>query len=107
MAAINATCLTLLEAGQHVVVSRNVFGATMTLFSKVLSKFGVEVTFVDDMTDLDAWRASVRSSTRLLFVESPSNPHVEIADLTALADIAHQNSALLVVDNAMCTPALQ
>lgn len=107
MSAILTTCMTVLNSGDHVVVSRNVFGATMTLFNKILSRFGVDVTFVAPMTDLDAWAEAVRPSTRMLFVESPSNPHIEVVDLRALAELAHAHDALLVVDNVMCTPALQ
>ena len=107
MAAIQATCMTVLNAGDHVVVSRNVFGATVTMFNKILSRFGVECSFVEPMTELDAWQAAIRPETRLLFVESPSNPHVEVADIAALAELAHANGACLAVDNCMCTPALQ
>jgi O-succinylhomoserine sulfhydrylase len=107
MSAILTMCMTVMQSGDHAVVSRNVFGATMTLFSKILARFGIESTFVSPMTQLDAWRDAIRPNTRLLFLESPSNPHIEVADIEALADIAHSRDALLVVDNVMCTPALQ
>ncbi len=107
MAAILTTCLTVLSAGDHALVSRNVFGATMTMFNKILSRFGIEVSYVAPMADVSAWQRALRPATRMLFVESPSNPHVEIADIAALAHLAHGNNALLVVDNVMCTPALQ
>lgn len=106
MAAILTTCLATLKAGDHVVVSRNVFGSTISLFTKILSKFGIDATFVL-MTDFDAWVEALEPRTRWLFVESPSNPHGEVADIAALAELAHSNDCLLVVDNVMCTPALQ
>ncbi len=106
MAAILSTWMALLKAGDHIVCSRSVFGTTTVLLNKFMRKFGVESTAVP-LTDLNAWRAALRPETKLLFVETPSNPLCEIADLTALADIAHQHSALLVVDNCFCTPALQ
>lgn len=106
MSAILALSMALLRAGDHVVAARNIFGASVGLFGTVLSRFGVETTFVP-LVDLDAWRASVRPSTRLFYLESPSNPLTEVADIRALAGIAHDCGALLVVDNCFCTPALQ
>ncbi|MDT8405702.1 MAG: O-succinylhomoserine sulfhydrylase [Methylococcales bacterium] len=106
MAAIMAVGMGLLKAGDHVVISRGVFGNTVILFEKYFGQFGVDHTFVD-LTDTDAWRAAIQDNTRLLFLETPSNPLTEIADITALADIAHQHDCLLVVDNCFCTPALQ
>ena len=106
MAAILTTALATLRAGDHVLAARSLFGSTVSLFTNVLSRFGVSTTFVP-LTDLDAWREAVRPQTRLLFVESPSNPLGEVADLAALADLAHAHDALLVVDNCFCTPALQ
>lgn len=106
MAAILSTCMALLQQGDHVVCSRGVFGTTNVLFQKFLAKFGVETTFVS-LTDLDAWKAAVSDSTRLLFIETPSNPLSEVADMQALADLAHQHDALFVVDNCFCTPVLQ
>jgi len=106
MSAILALAMTTLKAGDHAVVSRNVFGATLTLFNKILGRFGIEVTLVP-LTDVDAWAAAMRPSTRLLFVESPSNPHIEIGDIGALAELAHAHGSLLVVDNVLCTPVLQ
>ncbi len=107
MAAILTTCMTLLKAGDHVVISRNVFGATMTLFNKIFSRFGVEASFVAPMTEMQAWSNAMRPNTRLVYVESPSNPQIEIVDIEALAAICRSQRALLVVDNVMCTPALQ
>ncbi|OBS10296.1 O-succinylhomoserine sulfhydrylase [Acidihalobacter prosperus] len=106
MAAILATCMGLLQQGDHVVSSRSVFGTTTVLFDRYLRRFGIEVDFVPQ-TDLEAWQAAVRPNTRMLFVETPSNPLTEIVDIAALADIAHRGDALLVVDNCFCTPALQ
>lgn len=106
MAAILATCMALLKSGDHVVCSRSVFGTTTVLFSKYLQKFGVEVSFVA-LTDLAGWQAAVRANTRLLFLETPSNPLNEIVDIAAVSAIAHAANALLVVDNCFCTPALQ
>jgi O-succinylhomoserine sulfhydrylase len=89
-----------------VVASRSVFGTTVNLFKNVLGRFGIDTTFVD-MTDGAAWRAALRPNTRMLFVETPSNPLAEVADITALAALAHEHGAWLVVDNCFCTPALQ
>lgn len=106
MAAIMATCYSLLKAGDHVVCSRSVFGTTVVLLNKFLAKFGVSTTFVD-LTDEKQWQQAVRPETKMLFLETPSNPLCEIADIEALAKLAHDNDALLVVDNCFCTPALQ
>ncbi len=106
MGAILAMALAYLKAGDHVVVGRNLFGSTVTLFSKVLSKFGVTTSYVD-LTDLNEWESAIRPNTRLFFLESPSNPLAEIADIQALSDLAHSNNCLLAVDNCFCTPALQ
>ena len=106
MAAILSTCMALLKSGDHVVCSRNVFGTTVNLFSKYLAKFGVEVSFVP-LLALDAWRAAIRPNTAMLFLETPSNPLCEVADLAAMSALARTNDCLLVVDNCFCTPALQ
>ncbi len=106
MAAILSTCMALLKAGDHVLCSRDVFGTTTNLFARYLGKFGVQVDFVP-LLALDQWRAAVRPETALLFVETPSNPLCEVADLPALATLARDAGALLVVDNCFCTPALQ
>jgi O-succinylhomoserine sulfhydrylase len=106
MAAIAATVFGLLKAGDHVVCSRGVFGNTVLLFQNYLGKFGVETTFVD-LVDPKAWEAAMRSNTRLLFAETPSNPLTEVADIGVLATIAHAHGALLAIDNCFCTPALQ
>ena len=106
MAAILSVCLGLLQSGDHIVSSRSVFGTTTVLFEKYLAKFGVETSWVD-LTDMEDWERAIRSNTRLLFLETPSNPLTEVADIRALADLAHANGCLLVVDNCFCTPALQ
>lgn len=106
MGAILSVAMAYLKAGDHVICSRAVFGSVVALFEKYIAKFGVDITFVD-LCDLDDWKNAVRPETKLLFVESPSNPLAEIADIQALADIAHANGALLAVDNSFCTPVLQ
>jgi O-succinylhomoserine sulfhydrylase len=106
MAAILSTCLALLKAGDHVVCSRSVFGTTTVLFTKYLHKFGVDVSFVT-LSDYDEWQAAIHDKTQLLFLETPSNPLCEVADLRQLSTIAKANDCLLVVDNCFCTPALQ
>lgn len=106
MSAILSIVMSLCSAGDHVLVSRSVFGSTISLFEKYLKRFGVEVDYVP-LADLDAWRSAFRPNTRLLFVESPSNPLAELVDIAALAAIAHEHNALLAVDNCFCTPALQ
>jgi len=106
MAAILSTCLGLLKSGDHIVSSRSIFGTTTVLFNNFLARLGIETTFVD-LTDLQAWDKAIQKNTRLLFLETPSNPLTEIVDIRALADIAHQHDCLLAVDNCFCTPALQ
>jgi len=106
MAAIHALIFSLLKAGDHIVASQSLFGATLQMFSNLLPKFGIEVSFVP-LTDLSAWQAAIKDNTKLFFVETPSNPLTEIADLAGLAAIAHQHGAWLAVDNCFCSPALQ
>ncbi|NOR52253.1 MAG: O-succinylhomoserine sulfhydrylase [Gammaproteobacteria bacterium] len=106
MAAILATCMGLLKAGDHIVSSRSIFGTTTVLFNNFFAKFGVETDFVG-LADYEAWAEAIRPETKLLFLETPSNPVTEIADIKQLADLAHKNGALLVVDNCLCTPILQ
>ncbi len=106
MSAIMAICVGLLKSGDHLLSSRSVFGTTTVLFEKYLPRFGIDTSFVD-MTDLDDWKTAIQGNTRILFLETPSNPLTEIADIRALADLAHENGCLLVVDNCFCTPALQ
>lgn len=106
MAAILTLCMALLKAGDHVVCSDSVFGSITTLFNRYIAKFGVEVTYVRP-DQSDAWRVATRPNTRLFFLETPSNPLSVIADIAAIAGIAHERGVLLVVDNCFCTPALQ
>ncbi len=106
MAAILATVMGLMKAGEHVVASRAIFGSTVQLFSNILGRFGIETTYVSP-TDPQEWQAAIRPNTKLFFVESPSNPLTEISDIRALAAIAHAHGAWLAVDNCFCSPALQ
>ncbi len=106
MAAILSTCLGILKTGDHIVSSRSLFGSTTILFNNYLAKLGIETTYVDPK-DLDAWQQALKKNTRLLFLETPSNPLTELADINALSDLAKQHDCLLVVDNCFCTPALQ
>lgn len=106
MAAILSTCMGLLKAGDHIVSSRAIFGSTVALFNTYLARFGVETSYVP-LTDLDAWAAAIRPETRLLFLETPSNPLTEVGDIAALAELARERGCLLAVDNVFCTPALQ
>lgn len=106
MGAILMMIMGLLKAGDHVILSRSMFGSTLNLFGKEFGKFGVETTFVSQ-TNVDEWRAAVRPNTKLLFAETPTNPLTEVCDIAALAEIAHAAGALLAVDNAFATPILQ
>jgi len=106
MSAILGVVMSQMRSGEHVVASRSLFGATVQLFNGILKRFGVETTFVEP-TQLDQWRDAIQPNTRLLFVETPSNPMTEVVDIAALSAIAHDAGALLVVDNCFCTPALQ
>jgi len=106
MSAILATCFSLLKAGDHIVSSNAIFGSTVVLFNKYLTPFGVDVSFVGQ-TDIAAWEKAIQPNTKLLFLETPSNPLTEIADIKALAKLAHENDCLLVVDNCFSTPVLQ
>jgi O-succinylhomoserine sulfhydrylase len=106
MSAILLLVMGLLKSGDHVVCSQSVFGSTIKLLHGDMGKFGVESSFVSQ-TDVAQWRSAIRPNTKLLFVETPTNPLTEVCDIQALADIAHDAGALLVVDNCMCSPALQ
>jgi len=106
MAAIYATCVGLLKSGDHIVASQSIFGTTTVMFTQQLAKFGIETTFVS-LTDFDQWQEAIQDNTVFLFLETPSNPLTDIADITKLADLAHSRDCLLVVDNCFCTPALQ
>ncbi|MDO5357728.1 MAG: O-succinylhomoserine sulfhydrylase [Conchiformibius sp.] len=106
MAAIQAALLTFLSAGDHLISSQSLFGTTAGLLSGHIARFGIEITFVPQ-TDLQAWRDAVRPNTKMLFLETPSNPLGEVADIAALAELAHAHGALLAVDNCFCSPAIQ
>jgi O-succinylhomoserine sulfhydrylase len=106
MAAILATALVHLKSGDHVVCSNAVFGATIQLFNAILSRFGIETTYVSP-TKIEEWARAVRRNTKMFFLETPSNPLTEISDIPALAKVAKKAGALLAVDNVFCTPALQ
>ena len=106
MAAIYAVALAHLKAGDHVLCSASVFGSTIMLFEKFLRKFNVSIDYVD-LLDLNDWKNKTRENTRLFFLESPSNPLNDVADLEGIAAIAKAANALFVVDNCFCTPALQ
>ena len=106
MAAILATVMSLCSAGDHVLVSRSVFGATVSLFEKYFKRFGVQVDYVP-LTDFAAWESAFKENTKLVFVESPSNPLAELVDIAALAELCHDKGAMLAVDNCFCTPVLQ
>jgi O-succinylhomoserine sulfhydrylase len=106
MSAILACVMGLCSAGDHIVASRSIFGTSVQLFSNILARWGLQVTFVS-LTDLAEWQSAVTGHTKLFFVETPSNPLTEVCDIPALADIAHKAGAHLVVDNCFCTPAIQ
>lgn len=106
MAAILCSCIALLQSGDHILCSRSVFGTTTVLLSKYLAKFGVNTTFVNP-TDYAAWESGFTAKTKLVFVETPSNPLSDVIDIQQLADLTHKHNALLAVDNCFCTPALQ
>ena len=106
MSAILACVMGVLKAGDHIVASRSLFGATVNLFNNIIKKFGVETTYVS-ATDVAEWQAAVRPNTRLFFLETPSNPLTEISDIAAIAAVAKKCGALLAVDNCFCTPILQ
>jgi O-succinylhomoserine sulfhydrylase len=106
MAAILATVMGLMKAGEHVVASRSIFGSTVQLFNNILGRFGISTTFVSP-TDPEEWRHAARPETRLFFLESPSNPLTEVSDIAAIAAIAKEKGAWLAVDNCFCSPILQ
>jgi len=106
MSAILATCLALLRSGDHIVSASSLFGSTVSLFNTYLAKLGIATTYVP-LSDITAWAQAIRPETKLLFLETPSNPLTELADIRGLAELAHAHECLLVVDNCFCTPALQ
>jgi O-succinylhomoserine sulfhydrylase len=106
MSAILACVMGLCSAGDHIVASRSIFGTSVQLFSNIMARWGLQVTFVS-LTNPAEWQAAITPQTKLFFVETPSNPLTEVCDIQALADIAHKAGAHLVVDNCFCTPAIQ
>jgi O-succinylhomoserine sulfhydrylase len=106
MAAILATVMALLKAGDHIVAARGIFGASQQLFGTIMPRFGIETSFVAGGAP-SAFRAAMKPTTRLVFIETPSNPLTEVYDIAAVAEVAHEAGALLVVDNCFCSPALQ
>ncbi|MGY4534795.1 O-succinylhomoserine sulfhydrylase [Pseudomonas sp. TE3786] len=106
MSAIMGVVMAFCSAGDHVLVSRSVFGSTISLFEKYLKRFGVQVDYVE-LANVAGWGAACKPNTKMFFVESPSNPLAELVDIPALAEVAHAHGAKLVVDNCFCTPVLQ
>jgi O-succinylhomoserine sulfhydrylase len=106
MAAISSTCMALLSAGDHLIASRSLFGATIQLMGTILPRFGIATTFVD-AADVSAFREALRPNTKLIFLETPSNPLCTVADIRAIAALAHEAGIWLAVDNCFCTPILQ
>ena len=106
MAAITTMVFGLLKSGDHMIVARGVFGTVVPLLDQIATKFGIQTTWVD-ATSLDAWRAALRPNTKLLYAESPSNPALEVVDIAGLAAIAKKAGAILAMDNAVASPALQ
>jgi len=106
MSAILATIMGLCSVGDHIVASRSIFGTTVQLFSNIFKRWGLEVTFVS-LTNLNEWEDAIQKNTKLFFVETPSNPLTEVADIKALSNIAHNKEIKLIVDNCFCSPALQ
>ena len=106
MAAITATFLGLLKTGDHIVSSRSIFGTTTVLLNNIIDKLGIKTSYVE-LSDLSAWEQAIKPETKILFLETPSNPLTELVDIAALSKIAHKHDCLLAVDNCFCTPALQ
>lgn len=106
MSAILSTFMGLCQSGDHIVSSQSIFGTTKVLFTKYLAKFGVDVTFVSQ-TEVSEWQVAIQKNTKAFFLETPSNPLTEVADLQALSSLAKANDCLLIVDNCFCTPVLQ
>jgi len=106
MSAILAVCMGLLQSGDHIVSSRSIFGSTIKLFDDYLARFNIQTSYAP-LADIAAWKDAIRPETRLLFLETPSNPLTELGDIAALAELAHAHDCLLVVDNCFCTPAIQ
>ena len=106
MSAILATFMSLCKPGDHVVVSKSIFGTSVQLFNNFLAKWGLNISFVN-LPDLNAWEAATTKNTKFYFLETPSNPLTEIVDLKKLSQLAKSKKVKLIVDNCFCTPALQ
>ena len=106
MSAVTLAVLNIAGAGDHIVSSSSIYGGTYNLFRYTLAKLGIEVTFVDDQDDAEAWSAAVRPNTKLFFAETIGNPQINILDITLVSDIAHENGIPLIVDNTIATPYL-
>ena len=106
MSAILACVMGLLSAGDHIVASRSLFGATVNLFNNILKRFNIDTTFVS-ATDVNSWETAIQPNTKLFFLETPSNPLTEISDIAELSRVARKAGIWLVVDNCFCTPILQ
>ena len=106
MSAILSTVMALMKTGEHIVSSRSIFGATQQLFGNIMSRFGIETTYVA-AGDIEGYRRALRPNTRLVFIETPSNPLMDIVDIAGLSEVTREAGVLLVVDNCFCTPALQ
>ena len=106
MSAILACVMGLLSAGDHIVASRSLFGATVNLFNNILKRFNIDTTYVS-ATDVNSWQAAIQSNTKLFFLETPSNPLTEVSDITELSKVAKKAGIWLAVDNCFCTPILQ
>ncbi|MCT4610223.1 MAG: O-succinylhomoserine sulfhydrylase [Pelagimonas sp.] len=103
MAAVNGALMSLLKAGDHIVSARALFGSCLYIAEEILTRYGVDVTFVDG-ADLAQWQAAVRPDTKAVFFESMSNPTLELVDIAGVAEIAHQVGAKVIVDNVFSTP---
>ena len=106
MSAILSTVMALMKTGEHIVSSRSIFGATQQLFGNIMARFGIETTYVA-AGDIEGYRRALRPNTRLVFIETPSNPLMDIVDIAGLSQVTREAGVLLVVDNCFCTPALQ
>jgi len=106
MSAILALCMGMLEAGDHIVASRSIFGTTFVMFENILKKFGLTTSFVD-LTDLSDWESAIQENTKLFFMETPANPMTEVGDIRAISELAHKHGIEVAVDNCFCTPILQ
>lgn len=106
MSAILALCMGMLEAGDHIVASRSIFGTTFVMFENILKKFGLTTSFVD-LTNLSEWESAIQENTKLFFMETPANPMTEVGDIRAISELAHKHGIEVAVDNCFCTPILQ